>query len=173
MPAFVGLLIFRMINPQSQLLERPRSVHISPDPNTTTVAFIAGPHIFVRKLHLPESVVNAWLRTYRSKIDKAARKAMKQNPPKNNSQIICISLSEFCTESWKTIFIRTEANPSAVALDWRTHSDDSSGVWSIIGLPESTNVIGGGFGSAPVLSRYLLALQLIYLIGRFYLDICK
>lgn len=152
-----------MINPQSQpLLESPGSVAraselgmlISPLPNVTTVAFIAGPRIFVRELHLSYSVVYAWLRTYRSKINKAARKAMKQNPQKDNSQIMYICLSEFCTESWRTIFIRTEANPTQVALAWKTAPGDTSGTWSVIEQPDSSSVITGGMGSEPVLSQY-------------------
>ena len=165
-----SVLIFRMINPQSQpLLERPSSVaraselglFISPLPNITTVAFITGPHIIVRKLHFQYSVVDAWLRTYRSKIDKTARKAMKQNPPKNNSKTMYITLSEFCTDSWRTIFIRTDANPSPVALSWRTIPGNEKGGWSIIELPDSSSVISGGMGSVPVISQ-ILALQLIF-----------
>lgn len=148
-----------MINPQSQpLLERPSSVAraselgllITPLPNVTTVAFIAGPRIFVRELHISYSVVYAWMRTYRSKINKAARKAMKQNPQKNNSKIMYICLSEFCTDSWRTIFIRTEESPTRVALAWKTVPGETSGVWSVIELPDSTSVISGGIGSAPV-----------------------
>jgi hypothetical protein len=163
MSTLLGGLIFRMINPQSlPLLERSSSaartselgLFINPPPNVTSVAFIAGPPIFVRELHLPYSVVSAWLRTYRSKIDKTARRAMKQYPPKNNCQNMYISLTEFCTESWRTIFIRTDANPSPVALAWRTIPGDGSGVWSIIELPDSKSVISGGIGSVPVISQY-------------------
>jgi hypothetical protein len=176
-----SVLIFRMINPQSQpLLERPSSearaselgLFISPLPNMTTVAFITGPHIIVRQLHFQYSVVDAWLRTYRSKIDKAARKAIKQNPLKNNSKTMYITLSEFCTESWRTIFIRTNTNPSPVALGWRTAPGNEIGGWGIIELPNSKSVISGGMGSVPVFSQ-ILTLRLIYLIEPVSVDICK
>ena len=115
-----------------------------------TVAFIAGPHIFVRELCVPYSVVQTWLRIYRFKIAKAARKAMKQHPPKNRRYGLHISLKEFFTGSWRTIFIRTEANPSPIALAWRPAHQEGPGTWNIIELPESSSVISGGMGSVPV-----------------------
>lgn len=151
--------MFRVINPKSRpFLERASSealasqlgLIIRPIPNMTTTAFIAGPKIFVRELHLPCSVLDSWLRIYRCKIDRSARKTMKQYPPNNNSRTVYVSLTEFSTESWRTIFIRTDTNPSPIVLTWRTACNDLLGVWSVIDLPNASSVISGGFGSTPV-----------------------
>ena len=153
------VLICRTINSQSRIVPEKTSseasasdlgLMIRPMPNMTTIAFIAGPKIFVRELHLPCSVLDAWLQTYRSKIDKSARKTMKQYPPNKRSRTMYLSLTEFSTDSWRTIFIRTDTNPSPIFLVWRTAYNDCVGAWSVIELPNASSVISGGIGSFPV-----------------------
>ena len=125
---------------------------VKPSPNVTTVAFIAGPKIYVRELHLPHPVVEAWLRTYSSKIAKAAHKSMKQYPPRYKGRIMHLSLTEFVTGCWKTIFIRSDENPTPIALAWRSERADDPGAWSVIDLPNAKSVISGGLGSSNVRS---------------------
>ena len=153
------MLTFRIINPQSRNLSEKLNpevgisemgVMIRPMPNMTTTAFIAGPKVFIRELHIPFKLLNTWLRKYHSKIDKSARKAMKQNPPSEQVRTMYLSLREFYTKSWRTIFIRTDANPSPVVVVWSSTYDNCAGAWSVTELPNATSVISGGIGSFPV-----------------------
>lgn len=130
---------------------------ITPMPNLTTTAFIAGVDITVRELHLPITLINAWLRTYRSKISEVGRKMMKEYPPKDRCQTLYLSLTEFVTETWRTIFIRAGPHPTPIALIWNNRPNESTGVWNVLDLPGATSVISGGMGSAsrvPVCSIY-------------------
>jgi hypothetical protein len=144
-PALLG-------KPSSEAQDSELGLMISPMPNMTSTTFIAGPNISVRDLHLPLSAISVWLRTYRSKIDRAAHKMMKVYPPKDHCETMYLSLTEFVTETWRTIFIRTGPNPSPVALGWRSAPNDGLGVWSILEQPNSSSVISGGRGSFPVCS---------------------
>jgi len=152
-------LIFSVINPDSlAYLEKASSeardsnlgVIIRPLPNMASTASIAGPNILVRELQFSCDVINVWLKTYRSKINKAGRKTMEQFPPMDHSRFMYLSLIEYVTESWRTVFIGTKAHASPVALAWKTVSKDGPGVWSIIELPGSSTLISGGLGSYAV-----------------------
>jgi hypothetical protein len=141
----------------SEARESKRAVVLRPLPNTTTTAVVAGPYISTRELHLHKSPVAAWLQTYGFKIGTAARKTMRTYPPQNGCRILCLCLTEIVTESWHTLFIKTELNPSPVVLLWKPDSKDGSGVWKVIDLPDSTSLIVGGLGSTSVCSHHLLA----------------
>lgn len=154
-------LIVSVFNPDSRTtLEKPNSetrdsnlgVIIRPLPNMTSIVSIAGPNIFFLELQISYDVISTWLRTYRSKINKAARKTMKQFPPMDRPRTMYLSLLEYVTESWRTVFIRTKADPSPVALSWETTPNGGPGTWNIIEQPGSNSVISGGMGSYPVFS---------------------
>ena len=125
---------------------------IRPLPNVTSIASIVGPDIFVQELQISYDVIDAWLMTYRSKINKAARKTMRHNPAVDRTRTVYLSLTEYVTESWRTVFIRTKDNPSPVVLAWETVLKDGTGTWNIIELPSSSTLISGGIGSYPVCS---------------------
>ena len=127
-------------------------VIMRPLPNVTSIASIAGPDIFVQKLQISYGVIDAWLMTHRSKINKAACKTMKHNPPMDRTRTMYLSLIEYVTESWRTVFIQTKDNPGPVALAWKTVLKDGTGTWNIIELPSSSALITGGIGSYPVCS---------------------
>ena len=133
--------------------DRPsnRILLICPKPDATTTAFVAGPKIFVRTLHLPESTLRAWLNTYQSKIGKFARKMIDTFPPDGGVALICLSLRELFTETWRTAFIRADKEATPVALGWRA-SEEVPGAWLNLEMPRSTSVICGGFASYPVSS---------------------
>lgn len=137
--------------PSSEDLDSKSGLIINLMPNSTSTAFIAGLGITVRELRFPLSAVNAWLGTYRSKIDRAARRCMKDYPPREKCMTtLCLSLTEFVTETWRTIFIRTGPDPSPVILIWKTGPRDYPGAWHVLELPQSRSVISGGMGSVPV-----------------------
>jgi hypothetical protein len=131
------------------------------------IASIVGPNVIVQELQISYDVIEAWLMIYRSKIIKAARKTMKRNPPLDRTQTVYLSLIEYVTESWRTIFIQTKENPSPVALAWKTVLEYGTAAWNIIELPCSDTLITAGIGSYPVLSfkRYLLREYRITLNG--------
>jgi hypothetical protein len=123
---------------------------IRPKPNTSISAFIAGPNISVRKLHLPFDKLYAWLQTYRFKIAKFARQMLSLFPSDNRSGGFCLSLTELLTETWKSIFIRTENKASPIVLVWKAPMDNVPGSWTVVHLRDSSSVVFGGFGSFPV-----------------------
>ena len=126
-----------------------RILFIFPNADKTATALIAGPKIFVRTLNLPGSVLQIWLGMYRSQIGKFARKMMDLFPPDKGSKVLCLSVTELFTETWRTIFIRAERNADPIALAWKL-SDNASGAWINLDVPQSTSVICGGFASYPV-----------------------
>jgi hypothetical protein len=141
------------VSPEARtaLKEATVGVVLKPLPNRVTTTFIAGPHIYVYELRLPYDVVYAWLDTYKGQINRAARKAMKDYPPKDRHSSLYLALEEYRTDSWKTIHIRSGATPTPVTLAWNTRTD-VKGLWSVIQSPGSTSVISGGMGSHTVYS---------------------
>jgi hypothetical protein len=75
-------------------------------------------------------------------------------PPSKDTHAMCLSLTEFFTESWRTIFIRTENRPSPIVVGFKQGDTDTSGVWTVIHLPNSTSAVSGGFASYPVNSLH-------------------
>ena len=150
------MLIHRHVNPDSlQLLASSSSephlwLLINTRPNETTTVFIGGPKILVRNLELPTTVLYAWLHFYRAPIAKFARKTMDLFPPNERYPAMSLSLKEYLTETWKTIFIRTEGSPSSVALTWQNGPNGGVGAWTILKTPKANGVISGGFGSYAV-----------------------
>ena len=123
---------------------------ICPLPNTETTAFIAGPGVFRRQLHVPEDVLQAWLLTYEKAVYKAARNMMTNHPPKGNSKIISIATKEFATPCYRTLYIRADANPTPLSLGWHRKDGRGPGMWDVIEIQGGTTVISAGFGSYPV-----------------------
>jgi hypothetical protein len=168
---FPSMLIFSVLDadsrpewaiPISEARESKQGVILRPLPKTTTTAVVAGPYISTRELHLHKSPVAAWLQVYRSKIGTAARKTMRIYPPRDGSRIMSLCLTELVTESWHTLFIKTDLNPSPVVLVWKPDRKDGSGLWKVIDLPDSTSLIVGGLGSASVCSHHLLVVVLTW-----------
>jgi len=128
--------------------DRPlnRILLLFPKPNTTTTVFVGGPKIFVRTLHLPESILRAWLDAYRSKIRKFAMKLIDLFPPDGDTALMCLCLRELFTEAWRTAYIRAEDDATPVALGLRA-SEEAAGEWIHLEMPKSTSLIGGGFAS--------------------------
>lgn len=132
-----------------RIRDRPSKLFclISPKRNTTTTAFIGGLKIFERTLHIPESILRAWLYAYRSKIAQLAKQAMGEFPCGGRAASVCLCLREWYTETWRTTYIRTEkdARPG-----WRTSEDETIGQWVLLDLrrsTRSTSVVRGGFAS--------------------------
>jgi hypothetical protein len=136
---------------------------IHPPPDKTATAFMAGPHITVRELEVPRSLVTGWLNVNRSKLRKATRETMKIYPAESGLLAISLCLIEFVTESWRTMLLRNAVTPSPIVIIWRTGPQCESGEWTAIDLPGSPTMITGGLGSAPVSFHSLLWLSLITL----------
>jgi hypothetical protein len=138
--------------PEYQARTSELGLMIYPLPNTFTTAFIAGPDIFSRTLHISDAVLWAWFRANKKALYRAARRMMEYYPPMDNSNVLSFATIEFATECFRTLFIRTDANPSPVALGLRRKGDShgASGIWNLIEMQGATTVISGGFGSFPV-----------------------
>ena len=130
---------------------------IYPPPNTFTTAFIAGPDVFSRQLHISDTVLWAWFRANEKALYRAARRMMKYYPPMANSKVLSFATTEFATECFRTLFIRTDANPGPVALGFRRKGDNGPGVWNLIEMQGATTVISGGFGSFPVTLQMIIS----------------
>ena len=73
---------------------------------------------------------------------------MEVTPPADRSQPLCLGLTEFYTEAWKTVYIRTDAKARPVALGWRPGVNDMPGTWIVFEVPESGTVVSAGFSSS-------------------------
>jgi len=99
---------------------------------------------------VPVNVIWAWLKANENTVYKAARRMMKIYPPhEKGSRTISLATMEYATDCFRTLFIRTDANPSPVALGWRRKDGGGPGIWSTIEIQGATTVISGGFGSYP------------------------
>lgn len=136
--------------PSNHAREANRGILINPMPNSFATIFMVGPKTFIRKLNLPNDVCRAWLNVHQKRIRKLAGRTLTMFPPSNDTHAMCLSLTEFFTESWRTIFIRSEHRPSPIVVGFRQGNTDASGVWTVINLPNSTSVVSGGFASYPV-----------------------
>ena len=116
------------------------------------MAFIVGPITFVRKLNLPSDVVYAWLNFNQRRIRKSARKMLNMFPPSKKTTTLSLSLTEYFTETWRTIYIRSESPADPVVVGFKKGDTETSGVWTVINVPGSTSSITGGFASYPVRS---------------------
>lgn len=151
---------------------RRTEIVINPVANGTSIGFIAGPDIFMRELHLPKPAVAAWLKRNRRKIAKAARVTMTLHPPNASWTSLCVSLVEYFTQNWRTLFIRTGATPSTVALAFKSETNTSAGQWVVLEPMDSNSTISAGQGGLAVISKYLVK-ALLTQIGWQYLDIWK
>jgi hypothetical protein len=101
---------------------------------------------------VPVNVLWAWLKANENAVYKAARRMMKIYPPhEKGSRTISLATMEYATDCFRTLFLRTDANPSPVALGWRRQDGGGPGIWDPIEIQGATTVISGGFGSYPVL----------------------
>ena len=125
---------------------------INPPANRIATAFLAGPYITVRALEVPKSILTEWLRVHHSKLRKATRETMKIWPAENGRLSVSLCLIEFVTESWRTIIIKSVANPSPVVVVWNNGPQDGYGEWKVSEMPGSPSKVTGGLGSAQVLS---------------------
>lgn len=123
---------------------------IYPPAESTITAFVAGLQIFARTLNLPYKVLHAWLHTYNPQILKSARNHMEHSPPADRSQTLCLSLTEFYAEAWRTLYIRADAKGSPLALGWKPAANDIPGTWIIFEVPASGTVVCAGFSSSGV-----------------------
>lgn len=126
---------------------------IYPSADTTLTAFIAGLQIFARKIHLPYVILQNWLRTYNTQIVKSARKQMDITPPADRSEPLCLGLTEFYAEAWRTLYIRSDAKASPLALGWKPGVHGGPGTWIIFEVPDSGTVVHAGFSSFRVCSN--------------------
>lgn len=154
-------LIQSVINPEdrkewqvgtNQAKQADRGVVISPMANSTTATFIVGPITFVKKMNLPNEVCYAWLNYNQARIRKAARKMLNMFPPDKTTTAMCLCLTEFFTETWRTTYIRTDSPASPVFVGFKKGNTETSGTWDVINVPKSTSVVTGGFASYPVAS---------------------
>ena len=72
---------------------------------------------------------------------------MKEYRPQSNYDVMYLSITELFTESWKTIFLRTDETPSIVAMQWGTTGPkNGSEMWHVIDLPDTKSIVVGGLG---------------------------
>ena len=129
-------------------------IMLNPAPNKTSISFIAGPEIYIRYLHLPNSTVTAWLKKYRRQIARAARSTMKRYPPNERLASLCISLTEYFTQNWRTLFVRTTTKPSKFVLAYNSETNNGAGRWVVLEPMDNNNsTINAGEASLAVPSK--------------------
>jgi hypothetical protein len=114
-----------------------------------TTAFIGGPKIFVRKLRYPYPQLKSWIKVHRTNIGKVARRMIHIFPPECGSRV-SLSVTEFVTEVWRTLFVET-AGPIMVAFI--STSDGNTGAWEVVQAPNLNGLSVAGFSSCAVLSQ--------------------
>jgi hypothetical protein len=95
-------------------------------------------------------MLHQFLQKYRFEIGKCARRTMTVYPPEDRSQLMCLCLTEFVTQTWKTLYVRAERKPSPLGLTWKQASDGMSGRWVAYEVPKSGTIVVGGFGNHAV-----------------------
>jgi hypothetical protein len=135
-----------------QVAECTLGLLIYPKRNQTTTAFIAGPKIFTRTLHLPNPVLEDWLTMYSPQVNRFATKSIELFPPADRPVALCLCLTEYFSEAWKTIHIRADSKASPLALGWNPPTNSLPGLWIVFEAPESGTVVRAGFSSSRVSS---------------------
>lgn len=115
-------------------------------------ALIAGPGIFVRKIHLPGETVKRWLAVNWKKIQAAINLFQISYQPYANNGETCLALIEFVSEKWVSVYedgnsINVDWYP--IALGW-TNGKKSQPVWDNIQLPRPTMRAKLGMGNGQV-----------------------
>lgn len=134
------------------------------------MAFIAGPCIQAKSLKLTGSVLHVFLKRYYLIIDKCARETMAIFPPEVRSRGICLCLTEFITQAWKTVYITTGRKPSPLPLTWKSASNSDQGSWTLPEVPVSGSTVRGAFGNHIAISHWKI---LTDSIGWERMDCCK
>jgi len=91
--------------------------------NTRSEVFLAGPNILSRTLNLPSNSAQTWIDTHRPKILNAARTKMREYPPRSQKRTVYVTLKEYCTETWRTMMVKTDSDPRALLLILTRSSD--------------------------------------------------
>jgi hypothetical protein len=99
-------------------------------------ALVAGPPIFTRRLHIPESVILEWLNVNSSKIIPSIDRCRRFVGSPRRSHQVCIALEEYFTETWTVIELDVESDlPIAIGL---SSSGDKSARWDVLRLTTPT-----------------------------------
>jgi hypothetical protein len=115
-------------------------------------AVIAGPGIFVRKIHLPGDTVKRWLAINWKKIQAAVNLFQISYQPYANSRETCLALREFVSGKWVSVY----EDGNSVNVDWLpialgcTTGNQSLPVWDNIRLHRPTMRAKLGMGNGKV-----------------------
>jgi hypothetical protein len=131
----------------SQVAECTLGLLIYPKRNQTTTVFIAGQKMFTRTLHLPNPVLEDWLTMYSPQVNRFATKSIELFPPARPAAL-CLCLTEYYSEAWKTIHIRADSKASPLALGWKPPTNSLPGLWIVFESPQSGTVVRAGFSSS-------------------------
>ena len=122
--------------------------------NTRSEVFLAGPNILSRTLNLPSNSTQTWIDTHRPKILNAARTKMREYPPRSQKRTVYVTLKEYCTETWRTMMVKTDSDPRALLLILTRSSDSESASWVLAGGEHPSTNILASFGNSFVTSIF-------------------
>jgi len=99
-------------------------------------AFIAGPPIFTRRLHIPQTVILEWLDANSSKVIATIDRCRPLLGSTRKWPQVCIALEEYFTETWTVIELDGKSDlPIVIGLNW---SGDRSARWDVLRLTRPT-----------------------------------
>jgi len=117
-------------------------------------AFIAGPPIFTRRLHIPETVILEWLHVNSSKLMGTIDRSRRLMGSTRKSPQVCIALEEYFTETWTVIELDGKSDlPIAIGLDL---SGNRSARWDVLRLTRPTLRPRLGIGNCMDHSEYVI-----------------
>jgi hypothetical protein len=116
-------------------------------------AFIAGPPIFTRRLHIPETVILEWLHVNSPKVMATINRCSRLQGSTRKSPQVCIALEEYFTETWTVIELDGKSDlPIAIGLN---SSGNRSARWDVLRLTRPTSRPKLGIGNWAVSPLYL------------------
>jgi hypothetical protein len=99
-------------------------------------AFIAGPPMFTRQLHIPTSVLKTWLSNNWSKIQSHISLYRRSLSMKDQPKV-CLALKEYFTETWSQIRLDANSKSTTIALGL-SRSGETSAHWDALSLNKPT-----------------------------------
>jgi hypothetical protein len=100
-------------------------------------AFIAGPPMFTRQLHIPASVLKNWLSNNWSKIQSHIS-LYRRSLSMTSRPTVCLALKEYFTETWSQIRLDANSKSTSIALGLTRSGETSGPHWDALSLNKST-----------------------------------
>jgi hypothetical protein len=130
-------------NPRSNLQHRERCPETGIEIRRTkdsasfdSSAFIAGPPMFTRQLHIPPSILKTWVSDNWSKIQSHIS-LYRQSLSMKGRPNVCLACNEFFTETWSLVRLDAHSTNTSIALGL-SRSAETSAHWEALCLNKPT-----------------------------------